>query len=208
MRTFYTILFDLFIGTVAAQNFSGTIEGSLWLNGQSFENNWYFDGKGNACYQLIFEHEERSNDVRLILDGTTGKLTVVTTSNGQTSHYSLHADSLSADGALDMQFVQVGAGERFLEHPTHKYQCDDHEHKGAFWMDSSIDLDLSAFKDFLKEDPAFTFIAENNVDGFPLQVVITDAMGNLKRSFKVTDIKSDLPSEVFTVPSGSTKLEY
>lgn len=123
----------------------------------------------------------------------------------------------SPDGMKFKQTIKTADVKSALVNSTYKVEQTDKNHeilgvsvqlfiatdrmtKNAINLSKDINVNWSEFKAFFKNDPTILALAENGINGFPINATITNAGGNLISSSEVVKI-STLDRSVFQVSS-------
>lgn len=182
----YLLVFAPFL--VSAQKIG--FKGSLWENGRESECNWYFNGN-RACMEFNYlDDQQQAINVRLVMDATTQKMQIVTTTpQGEVCHQ-FPVDSIKGS-ASTVQLVGSTTTGSLGAYSTQKWQGRTHEFQYLSFTIQDEKVKLSAFLNFLKNDEIFRFFAVQNQNRFPVQVVKTNALGELLRSYVVNEVLTD-----------------
>jgi hypothetical protein len=173
-----------------------TIKGSIWSNGYESACNWYFQDN-KACMEIFIAQDPNNlgvQSIKMIMDAQTGKLTIVSRKNSEVLVYEVSADSIQAANYSLPLFLKTA--ERTAEQ-LEKYQAVTHQNEWMFLLQADVNVNLSLFKAFLKDDAAFAWIAQQGIKGFPERSIMVDSRGNLIRSWRTLSIENKVDDAVF-----------
>lgn len=174
-----------------------TIKGSIWNNGHESNCNWHFQGN-KACMELFFSHDASNGtgiqSMKLIMNATSGIMTIVSRKHSEVLVYEVHADSIQGVKGTLPVFSKTADG---ATEQLQKYQAVTHQYEWMFMLQTSLDINLSVFKAFFKDDEAFAWLAEQQIKGFPERSIMVDSRGNLIRSWRTLSIEQLVDAAVF-----------
>ncbi len=177
-----------------------TIKGSLWENGNESECNWYFKDH-LACMEMISNQTDGTKiQTRLVMNANTQQLTIVSSTSSGTNYLTLSADSIRSSQTAPVRFIEVNEQRNFEGFGScKKIQAKSHTQESLLYYFENAKINLSLFTDFLKGDACFEWLSTNTSNGFPVQSITVDPLGNLKRSFLATSIDYSVNDSVFGV---------
>lgn len=177
-----------------------TIKGSLWENGNEAACNWYFMDQ-LACMEMISNEADGTRiQTRLVMNANTRQLTIVSSTSSGTNYLTLSADSIRSSQTAPVRFIEVNEQRKFEGFGScKKMQAKSHTQESLLYYFENEKINLSLFTDFLKGDAGFEWLSNNTSNGFPVQSITVDAMGNLKRSFIASSIDYTVNDSVFEV---------
>jgi ankyrin repeat protein len=184
------------------------IKGSLWEYGASSECNWYF-ADNLACMEIIPEKNENGTTaIRVIMDATSKKITLVTENVNGSNYFSTSMDSIKGQVQSLVQFQKTGTTKEFDQLGTCvKYQAKTHENEYIAFLFDAPSINLGLFKAFFKDDELFGFLATELPHSFPAQSITVKANGELQRSFQASSTSTKFFFSVFEIPSGAVEIK-
>ena len=177
-----------------------TIKGSLWENGIESECNWYFKDH-LACLEFISKESNGSIlQTRTIMNAQSKQMTIITHSSSGQNCLTVSADSIQTNISSTPLFVTTKEVKNFDGFgDCKKIQAKSHTQESLLYFFENDQIDLSLFTSFLKGDAGFEWLSTNTSNGFPVQSITVDALGNLKRSFLATSVESKVNEQVFEI---------
>jgi hypothetical protein len=184
------------------------IKGSLWENGASSECNWYFADK-LACMEIVPEKNEYGTTaIRVIMDATSKKLTLITENLNGSNYFITSIDSIKGRTETILKFQKSGTTKDFDQLGIcSKYQAKTHENEYMAFIFDAPSIDLGLFKEFLKDDQLFGYLANEMPHSFPAQSLIVKANGDLQRSYQANSSIKEFMFSVFEIPAGASEIK-
>lgn len=165
------------------QNFTGDISGKMVENDFESEFTWRFEGD-KTTYILEFELEHEEHRVEITFDGdTTANVEIYEDGKLAESRPFYPSQDKSEIVVIDKQ---SSTGGELLGYSTDEYQIrtEDREIETSL---ADIKVDWNGAEYFFIQDIPFAIASEQ--DGkFPLKIMSTDLMGELKYSFVVESV--------------------
>jgi hypothetical protein len=177
-----------------------TIKGSLWDNGNEAECNWFF--KDNfACMELIsLNTDGTSIHTRLVMNAQTKEMTIVTRSSTGSNCLIVSADSIRSNSNAPAHFVESKEAKNFESFGScKKVHAKSHSQESLLYYFENTKINLSLFAAFLKGDAGFEWLSTHTTNGFPVQSITVDALGNLQRSYLAISMVESVDDRVFEV---------
>jgi hypothetical protein len=172
------------------------VYGSLWERGFESKCNWYFSGE-NAVMELVYNLDGQQVITRLGMQKSSSFLVIETNKGGNISCVKIHADSISGESGV-MNFVRNGSPKEFDGFgscPRAQFRSHTSEFLVFTFNDNAIKL--SNFKKFIKNDPAFQWIASGTTNEFPVQSLMTQSDGTLLRSYMALSKSASFDDSIF-----------
>ncbi len=177
-----------------------TIKGSLWDKGIEMECNWYFKDH-LACMEMISNEADGTRiQTRLVMNANTQQLTIVSSTSSGTNYFTLSADSIRPNQSTPVRFIESSEVRNFEGFGScRKMQAKSHTQESLLYYFENEKINLSLYTAFLKGDTGFEWLSANTSNGFPVQSITVDAMGNLQRSYIALSIEEKVDEGIFII---------
>ena len=195
--------FLICISIFAFAGFEGVITTHVISNGGQMTTKWFVKND-QLKLQMNYQGNNGPVKVDMIMKKNSSKMIVITDTEDYKGYSEIDASLISSSLKMD-GFIFSTNG--ISKEEVTKYQASNEQYQAAVWM-LNLDLDLSPFVQFFKDDPAFILIAQKGVKGFPNKSILTNHNGELVYSLTVVSTESkSLSASEFDIPEGFEKKE-
>lgn len=202
MKALFTFI-TIFIFTAAQAGFEGIITTEVYANGSKITTKWFVKND-QLKLQMNYQAKDGPVKVDMIMKKGSNILTIVTDSKDYKGYSEIDGTAINSNFGIDnLHFTTNGITEEELT----KYQSANTKFQSAVWL-LELDVDLTPFAKFFKDDPAFVLIGKQGLKGFPQKSMLTNHNGELVYSLTITNTeKKSLADATFSVPEGFEKRE-
>jgi hypothetical protein len=188
----------LFFGSSYAQTFEGIVV-LRQVSGEGFTNDltWYIK-KDKIAFEIINLSETGTMKMRFVpKPKQNSMLMVINTTQGETKN-EISASEISSDIDMSKSEVKDNGVKNSAEYgELNMMTISTPNTVTESEIDKSIDVDLSKYVAFLKNDYAIQALIKTKQIGFPLNSVTKDKSGNLISKISVISVKRTAVSDNF-----------
>jgi len=201
MKKIFFTCFFVCVSLLSFAGFEGIITTQVISNGGQITSKWYFKND-QLKLQMNYQSDKGAVKVDMIMKKGSTKMIIITDSDEYKGYSEVDATTFTSTYTLsDLVFTTNGISNKEII----KYQASNSNYQSAVWM-LDLDVDLSPFAHFFKDDPAFVLIAAKAVKGFPNKSILTDHNGELIYSLTIVKTeKINLSDTDFKIPEGFKK---
>lgn len=184
-------------------SFEGVIELKTF-NKEVKENaniKWYVK-EGDHKLEVSGSSEGYTYDYSILLKKNDPNLKMISKQNGQVLVYDVPPSSKETQTLNSPELVRENESKTIAGYKCNKIKIVTPESTSTCWVTNELNLPVRKFPEWLKSNPVYQVLVQNQVSGFPMQIETISSGGELLYSVKVEKVvPSKLNASEFELPA-------
>ena len=179
-------------GSLRAQQFEGIVDMTQESAGMVYQVKWYIR-KDRIAYELFAKSDQGSMQFRFVPQPEKNNMLLITNGTNNSDKREIPVQEIMPSPGLDIRNLQVEAAGAGAPHPEFRETQrlivrSASQTVTELDYSTEIDVDLSKYAAYLKEDYGIQALAQSRRTGFPVSSVTKDRSGQVISRTRVTKV--------------------